>query len=139
MAATRSGAGHPYAQRRLAQCLRLGKGVNKDGEEAMQWYRRAAEQEDAQAMLDLGQWLVYAPDSVVANQREGMGWVEKAAEAGLAEAQFVMGRLYWKGVLAPKNMDKCWKWMQRAADQRHLDALAVYGVQLSGVGRPARP
>ena len=46
--------GHPIAQRKLAWMYENGRGVDQDEQEAMKWYRKAAEQGDANALRALG-------------------------------------------------------------------------------------
>ena len=65
--------------------------------EAAKWYRKAAEQEDAEAQARLGhmyQWGTGVPKDDV----EAIKWYWKAARQGHREAQQVMGFAYEKGV-----------------------------------------
>lgn len=45
-----------------------------------------------------------------------------AAEAGDAEAQYMMGRLYSLGDGVPRDFVRAWLWFDRAARQGHQDA-----------------
>ena len=53
--------------------------------EAMKWYRKAAEQDAADAQLILG-FMYDAGEGVPENDAEAVGWYRKAAEQGHAEA-----------------------------------------------------
>jgi len=51
--ATAAQKGDPEAQNGLGVMYRLGSGVEKDPQEAMDWYRKAAKQGYAPAMLNI--------------------------------------------------------------------------------------
>ena len=46
---------------------------------------------------------------------EAMKWYLKAAEQGHVEAQYLLGRMYWKGKGAPQNNVQAHKWLNLAA------------------------
>lgn len=51
--------GNAYAQEKVAWMLYKGKGVNKDKDAAMEWWRKAAKQGNIEAiniLTRLGQW-----------------------------------------------------------------------------------
>ena len=63
-----------------------GRGVAKDYAEAVRWYRKAAEQGNANAQYNLG--LMYEEGLGVAKDgAEAMRWFRKAAEQGYAKAK----------------------------------------------------
>ena len=63
-----------------------GKGVPRDYQEAMSWYRKAAEQGHVSAQFSLG--FRYATGwGVPRDYREAMSWYRKAAEQGHVSAQ----------------------------------------------------
>ena len=51
-----------------------------------------------------------------------MKWYRKAAEQGLAQAQFSLGNRYSEGTGVPKNHAEAAKWYQRAAKQGYAKA-----------------
>jgi len=51
------------------------------------------------------------------NYAEALKWNRKAAEAGLAGAQHMLGQMYWVGLGVPKDYDEAAKWYQKAAEQ----------------------
>ena len=99
--------GYAPAKTKIGSCYENGRGVPKDELEAVKWYRQAAEQGDAPAMRRLG--LCYqngigvAKDDVEAadwlrkSSEQTVNLERKAAEAGLARAQYQMGAYYNKG------------------------------------------
>jgi len=63
-----------------------GHGVPQDYAEAMKWFRKAAEQGDAQAQRNLG-IMYHGGQGVSQDYGEAMKWFRKAAEQGDAQAQ----------------------------------------------------
>ncbi|TGV06746.1 sel1 repeat family protein [Alcaligenaceae bacterium 429] len=59
------------------------------------------------------------------NARE---WFEKAAEQGLAQAQFSLGVMYDQGRGVPQNDAKAFEWYEKAAQQGDVDAQLSLGV-----------
>ena len=83
-------------------CCELGDGVSKDPAEAVRWYRKAAEQGDAQAQNDLGR--CYATGTGVPQDAvEAVAWYRKAAEQGNAEGQFNLAICYRDGTGVAKD------------------------------------
>lgn len=52
-------------------------------------------------------------------------WYERAALAGLAEAQYSLGILYHEGIDVEKNPEKRDYWLSKASEQGHLEAFHV--------------
>ncbi len=92
--------GHPGAQFRLGYAHEKGRGVPADPAAAEQWYRRAAEQGDADAQSQLGD-LYHAGDwrgRIRQDLAASEHWHRKAAAQGNAQSQFRLGSiLCWRG------------------------------------------
>lgn len=69
----------------LGTCYDAGYGVTQSYGEAANWYRKAAEQGDAQAQYNLG-LCYYLGDGLPHLQSEGEAWLKKAAEQGYQPA-----------------------------------------------------
>ena len=69
-----------------------GEGVEQDHEEAVKWYRKAADQGDADAQFNLGV-MYYNGEGVPEDDKEAVKWWRKAAEQGHAEAQYFLDDL----------------------------------------------
>ncbi len=67
-----------------------------DVAEAVNWYRKAADQGLAQAQCKLGE-CYYSGWGVEKDEAEAVNWYRKAADQGLAEAQYKLGRCYYSG------------------------------------------
>ena len=66
-----------------------GYGVEKNYSEAVKWYRKAAEQGDADAQFNLGA-CYFLGNGVEKNDSEAVKWWRRAAEQGNAKAQEVL-------------------------------------------------
>ena len=122
-----------------------GDGVPKDIEKALYWYTKAAEQghvkakeflDDLDGMIESEQQMskiveqssadaqfafgreYYTGDGKIhKNLKKAMYWYTKAAEQGLAEAQFNLAAMYNFGEGIQKDMEKSVHWLTKAAEQ----------------------
>ena len=101
-----------------------GRGVPQDDRQAVTWYRKAAEQGDAQAQTLLGSRYAYGR-GVPQDDRQAAAWFQKAAEQGDAEAQGVLGRMYAIGEGVPEDDVQGYAWLNLAAAQGHDEAKAI--------------
>ena len=77
-------------------CYQNGQGVAQDYQEAVKWFRRAAEQNDPVAQCYLG--VCYMTGAGVPQEySEAARWLREAAEQGDPAAQFNLGLLYETG------------------------------------------
>jgi hypothetical protein len=56
-------------------------------------------------------------DGVKEDAEKAFFWYEKAANAGLAIAQYNLGMIYFEGVIVPKDEEKAKELWQKAASQ----------------------
>ena len=94
-----------------------GQGVPQDYPQALYWYRRAAQQGNAEAQFNLG--FLYATGvGVPQNYTEAFGWYRLAAQQGNAEAQHNLGYLYHIGQGGlPQDFVQAHMWYNLAAAQ----------------------
>jgi localization factor PodJL len=88
---------------------------------------------DPQAQLQMGIWGLEKAIRP-GEYREAGEWLRKAAEAGIAEAQYRLGTLYQSGRLAGQDPTNTVFWLEKAAAQRHVAALYNLG-SMYGTGR----
>ena len=74
----------------------LGRGVPQDYVKALEWYKKAADQGNANAQNDLG-FLYHHGHGVSQDYGKALEWYKKAADQGLAEAVNNLGVLYFYG------------------------------------------
>lgn len=110
------------AQIRLAQVYEYGIGVKQNYTQALQWYQKAAKQNESYAQFELG--MQYYLDG---NAKRAVNWFEKAANQGYAHAQFYMGIMYAYGSGVAKNSYKALYWFEQAAkhNESYADKLAM--------------
>ena len=90
--------------------------VEKNEEEAVNWYRKAAEQGNADAQNSLGGCYYYG-DGVEKNEEEAVNWYRKAAEQGYAVAQTNLANIYYYGKDVKENKEEAVNWFRKAAEQ----------------------
>jgi TPR repeat protein len=104
------------AQNNLGTCYKDGRGVDKNWEEALVWFRKAAEQGHPSGQLNLG--LMYSGGLGVAkDDAEAAAWYRKAAEQGEAQAQNNLGSIYQSGRGVPQDDAEALRWYLKAAQQ----------------------
>jgi len=77
----------------IGRCYETGDGVGKDEEEAVKWYRMAAEQGNVRAMIELGKCYTFGI-GVRKNRATAFQWLRKAAEHGHVKAMILLGTRY---------------------------------------------
>lgn len=107
-------SGEAEAQNALGEAYYDGKGVTENLTEAVKWFTKAAEQENAKAEYNLGNCNYYGYGVQYKDYGEAVKWYTKAAEQGNAEAQNSLGYYYEIDELNPK---KAVEWYTKAAEQ----------------------
>lgn len=122
------GGRDPQAQHALAVMLERGIGVKKSPRGALRWYRAAARNDYAPALLNLG--FIYVKGvSVPQDFKKARDYFERAAASNLAEAQYNLGLLFQHGLGVEKDVPMAFKWFslavanQNAAAGKALDQL----------------
>lgn len=107
--------GLPEAELEYAESLLVGRGVDADQTEAMQWFRKAAEHKDAViAQYRLG-YVLEDPTTVDNNPMEAVKWLERAAQAGHVDALFRLGRMRLEGRGVEASVRHAAEWLSKAA------------------------
>ena len=104
----------------------LPEGVEEDDEEAVKWYRKAAEQGNADAMYKLGKCF-YNGLGVEEDEEEAVKWFRKAADQGNADAMHKLGFCYLFGRGVKYDKEEAVKWYRKAAEQGNADAMYDLG------------
>ncbi|MEM7072770.1 MAG: tetratricopeptide repeat protein [Pseudomonadota bacterium] len=91
-----------------------GDGVEQDYDQAVYWYRKAAEQGFAIAQSNLG-WMYEVEKGVVRNYAQAPHWYRKAAKQGNALAQNNLGLMYDQGRGVVKSDQTAYLWFALAA------------------------
>ena len=108
--------GNASAQNNLGLLYKYGRGVERDLKRAVEWYRRAAEQDHAVAQFNLG--LMYDNGLGVTQDFEAAArWFRLAADKDVARAQTFLGMMYWAGKGVSKDRSLALFWTTIAADR----------------------
>ncbi|MBI3231328.1 MAG: sel1 repeat family protein, partial [Burkholderiales bacterium] len=115
----------PVAQYRLAYAYQKGKDIAQDLSQAAYWYERSAKQGYQFAQINLGN-LYFQGKGVAQDLTQAKIWFEQAAQVGpsdaQANAQYMLGRIYWFGHGMPKDPQLAYKYLRLSAEQDFLYA-----------------
>ncbi len=104
-----------------------GKGVEQNYQEAVKWYRLAAEQGLAASQNDLG-FCYKKGHGVIQSDIEAVKWYQLAANQGNAAAQSNLGACYYYGNGVTQDYTEAVKWYQLAANQGNAIAQSSLGI-----------
>ena len=69
--------------------------------------------------------MYYQGEGVAKDEQEAVVWIRRAADQGLADAQFILGLMHLKGKGVAQDPKQAAAWLCRAADQDHAQAKAA--------------
>lgn len=141
----RAERGDAEAQDNLGWSFYAGEGVSKDEDEAVKWFRKAAEQGNVRAQWHLGHVYRFGTGAGIKDVNEGLKWWHKAAEGGEARAQWVLGAIYSThekeedayrtGLI--KDDREAVKWLRKSAEQGNANGeIYLAGMFERGEGVP---
>jgi TPR repeat protein len=116
------------AKAEVRDALKNGKAAldREDYAEAMRWYRKAADQGNADAQNNIG-WIYEHGRGVPQDFAKAMRWYRKAADQGNADAQNNIGWIYERDIIIDdvsrgNDIAEALRWYRKAADQGNADA-----------------
>ena len=111
--------GYKYSQFRLGSAYEYGMlGCPVDARESIAWYSRAAAQEEHQSELALSGWYLTGAEGLLQqSDTEAYLWARKAANSGLAKAEYAMGYFTEVGIGTPANLEEAQRWYWRSAGE----------------------
>jgi TPR repeat protein len=117
--------GHPEASYRLGEAYEYGRmGCPEDASLSIHYYSISARAGNPSAMLSLCAWYMVGAENVLEkSDEEAFAWAHRAAQAGLAKAEFATGYFLERGVGCKRDGLEAWKYYVRAAD--HGDERAI--------------
>lgn len=87
-----------------------------DARQSIAWYSKAAVQEEHQSELALSGWYLTGAEGVLQpSDTEAYLWARKAAQAGLAKAEYAMGYFTEVGIVGPASIEEAKRWYWRSA------------------------
>jgi uncharacterized protein len=100
----------------------IGQGVPQNYAAAVGWYRKAADQGDADAQFNLG-YMYANGQGVPQDYAAAVSWYRKAADQGQAAAQYNLGVMYANGWGVPQDDVRALMWINLSAAQGNQDAV----------------
>ena len=118
-----SGNQAAHARRSAEECFDRGLQYDDAGNHvnALEWYRKAADQGYAVAQVILG-WHYHTGEGVPQDDAEAARWYRLAADQGDAVAQQSLGCAYREGNGVPQDDAESVRWFRLAAEQGRADA-----------------
>jgi uncharacterized protein len=117
--------GYPDAEFALGEMYSRGWSAGaRDQADAMRWL-----QLDSETSMPTGDWDSLANYGLPKDQKQAAYWYRRAAEQGLAEAQYSLGRLYATGKGVPRDEEQATMWVRAAASQGFPAAEARLGAR----------
>jgi TPR repeat protein len=111
--------GNSRAQALLGNMYGDGRGVPQDFGQAMEWYRKAAEQGHRFAQYSLGLGYMTGLGGLPEDDAKAARLYDASARQGLPEAQAELGIAYEFGFGVPRNRQTAIYWLDQAARQGH--------------------
>lgn len=116
--------GNVDAQVKLAILFYEGKGVKKDFDESVMWFKRAGEKGHANAQFTVGNFY-YIGKYIEQDFEEAFKWYKKAAELGHVVAQYNIGTIYYNGRGVEEDLEEAVKWFEKAAKSGDRDSKEI--------------
>lgn len=116
-----------HAQNRLGEMYEFGQGVDRDLNQAVLWYQKAANQGLIVAQHNMGRSYNFGT-GVAQNYSNAEVWYLKAAEQGHTDAMFFLGTLYSNKHGNETAVDQnitAYAWMHNAAELGNQTAVAI--------------
>ena len=107
-------------------CYENGWGVKQDHAQAMNWYQKAAKQEQRSSFNAIGN-LYRVGQGVKQDDKAAFTWFQKGAEAKDAQAMLNLGNCYYYGKGTAKNLDQAIVWWSEASNSGNAYATAQMG------------
>lgn len=136
----RAKAGDTDAMVAMGRFYAASPSIASNGRTAETWFRKAADRGDPDGMLALG--LLNGTGTGVegdgVNLVEAARWYQAAADHELPQAKFMLGSLYVRGQVVPKDDARAAALFKAAADDGWVPAKSALGLMYEkGLGAPA--
>lgn len=112
-------AGNSNAQYDIGAMYQNGRGVAANRDKAIEWYRKAAAQNNQKAISRL---------NLIQSNEERFNKTLARARAGDMESQYDLGKMYTEGVGVDTDMKKAIDWYEKAAAQGYEKAQFKLGL-----------
>ncbi|KAH9824211.1 hypothetical protein DFH28DRAFT_1162551 [Melampsora americana] len=129
--------GYAPSAYKLGECYEYGRmGCPQDSALSIHYYNIAAQQNHKEACFALTAWYLVGSSGVLPqSDTEAYLWAKKAAEAGLAKAEYAIGYFTEVGIGTKRNERDAIDWFRKAAehgDKRAMERLKNGSGRISG-------
>jgi eukaryotic-like serine/threonine-protein kinase len=128
--------GDPAAENSLGVLyLRGGEGLPRDEVKALDWFRKAAQQNYAKAEVNLGDMYLSGRGGLPeGSYADALSWFLKAAAQNDPAAEYRLGLMFERGLGTDQNPQDAVDYFRKAADQNYPDAENKLGALYSTGG-----
>jgi uncharacterized protein len=120
----KANAGDPIAQHELGIRYMLGRGIEPDTVKAAYWFAKASAQNMLSSRFNLGIFL-YQGWGVPWNPFEAFRAFLSCAEAGMPEAQYIVGLFYTENMVVPMDVERALYWVRKSDEAKYKPAKEV--------------
>jgi TPR repeat protein len=120
----KANAGDPVAQHELGIRYMLGRGIEPDTVKAAYWFAKASAQNMLSSRFNLGIFL-FQGWGVPWNPFEAFRAFLSCAEAGMPEAQHIVGLFYTDNMVVPMDVERALYWVRKADEAKYKPAKEV--------------
>jgi len=124
---TAADQGDEEAQMTLGSLFDEGRGVVRNGAEAIRWYTKAANQGSTKALVCVGD-IYEAGRGVPQDGEEAIRYYKKAAGLGHTRALVFISHMYEKGRGVAPNIVEAARWLKKAAEKGDAQAQLNFGI-----------
>jgi TPR repeat protein len=110
--------GHALIQNQIGVMYESGNGVNKNIQEALIWYEKAAKQKNPWALYNLGE-IYYMGTHVGQNYTKAFEYYKESASLGNYKAQNVLANMYLDGKGTTPDLKQAIYWYEKSAEQNY--------------------
>lgn len=118
--------GNAKAQRILGICYELGLGTTKNGQKAVEWMTKAADQWNVNAIDDLAGY--YAKGEIVPQDYDKVVDLYMTAAYQDMGAVFMLGRIFWDGKIASQDKQAAMQYFTFAGEHGNVKAQFLLAV-----------
>lgn len=116
--------GYAPAENQIGLFYTLGIYKKKNLDDAINWFKRAAEKNDSQAQVNLGTIYLGEFDIDKRNDSLALYYLHKAAEQNNCTGMYLIGRYYYK----TNTYDKAYSWFLKSAEYNFIPAQRDLGI-----------
>lgn len=117
--------GYATSQRFVGWLYFRGEGVNKDYDQALLWFKKAAEKHDIEAMFGVGR--VYMAKG---EYKTAFDWYKRSAGRNYLPSKYWVARFHRDGLVGQKDDTIAFRMFREAATLGHLKSQREYSVML---------